>query len=386
MPRYAPNKMPASAKRRYFELIRQGHKGAAAARMVGVSTSCGSLWFLDAGGVLIPDPGPISPRFLTQDDRIAIADGLHADQDLKLIASMIGKSFQTVYREVKRNSKPDGQYQPWWAHNEALRRRQRPKPGKIAARVELATVVRTKLAGKWSPQQIARYLVRSHPDDPAMQVCAETIYLALFAGALGKKEGKLRTGRCRRKRHRRGVAEANKIKNVRPIAQRPGTVLNRQEPGHWEGDLIIGKKMTAAIATLVERTSRYLILVHLPAGYKAPQLRDALIKQFGQIPPAMRKTLTWDQGREMARHAQTEAAIGTMIYFCDPHSPWQRPTNENTNGLVRQYFPKHTDLKVHSAEDLARVALELNQRPRLVLGDRMPKEVMTDLLTTCNTS
>jgi transposase, IS30 family len=386
MPRYAPNKMPASAKRRYFELIRQGHKGAAAARMVGVSTSCGSLWFLDAGGVLIPDPGPISPRFLTQDDRIAIADGLHADQDLKLIASMIGKSFQTVYREVKRNSKPDGQYQPWWAHNEALRRRQRPKPGKIAARVELAAVVRTKLAGKWSPQQIARYLIRSHPDDPAMQVCAETIYLALFAGALGKKEGKLRTGRCRRKRHRRGVAEPNKIKNMRPIAQRPATVLNRQEPGHWEGDLIIGKKMTAAIATLVERTSRYLILVHLPAGYKAPQLRDALIEQFGQIPPAMRKTLTWDQGREMARHAQTEAAIGTMIYFCDPHSPWQRPTNENTNGLVRQYFPKHTDLKVHSAEDLARVALELNQRPRLVLGDRMPKEVMTDLLTTCNTS
>jgi IS30 family transposase len=386
MPRYAPNKMPASAKRRYFELIRQGHKGAAAAGMVGVSTSCGSLWFLDAGGVLIPDPGPISPRFLTQDDRIAIADGLHADQDLKLIASMIGKSFQTVYREVKRNSKPDGQYQPWWAHNEALRRRQRPKPGKIAARVELAAVVRTKLAGKWSPQQIARYLVRSHPDDPAMQVCAETIYLALFAGALGKKEGKLRTGRCRRKRHRRGVAEPNKIKNMRPIAQRPATVLNRQEPGHWEGDLIIGKKMTAAIATLVERTSRYLILVHLPAGYKAPQLRDALIEQLGQIPPAMRKTLTWDQGREMARHAQTEAAIGTMIYFCDPHSPWQRPTNENTNGLIRQYFPKHTDLKVHSAEDLARVALELNQRPRLVLGDRMPKEVMTDLLTTCNTS
>jgi IS30 family transposase len=386
MPRYAPNKMPASAKRRYFELIRQGLKGAAAARMVGVSTSCGSLWFLDAGGVLIPDPGPISPRFLTQDDRIAIADGLHADQDLKLIAGVIGKSFQTVYREVKRNSKPDGQYQPWWAHNEALRRRQRPKSGKIAARVELAAVVRTKLAGKWSPQQIARYLVGSHPDDPAMQVCAETIYLALFAGALGKKEGKLRTGRCRRKRHRRGVAEPNKIKNMRPIAQRPATVLNRQEPGHWEGDLIIGKKMTAAIATLVERTSRYLILVHLPAGYKAPQLRDALIEQFGQIPSAMRKTLTWDQGREMARHAQTEAAIGTMIYFCDPHSPWQRPTNENTNGLVRQYFPKHTDLKVHSAEGLARVALELNQRPRLVLGDRMPKEVMTDLLMTCNTS
>jgi len=288
--------------------------------------------------MLIPDPGPISPRFLTQDDRIAIADGLHAHQDLKVIAGVIGKSFQTVYREVERNSKPDGRYQPWWAHNEALRRRQRPKLGKIAARAELARTVRDKLTGKWSPQQIARHLVRTHPDEPEMQVCAETIYLALFAGALGKKKGKLRTGRCRRKRHRRGVGEPNKIKNMRPIARRPAQVRNRVEAGHWEGDLVIGKKMTAAIGTLVERTSRFLILVHLPEGYKAPQLRDALIEQYGLIPPAMRKPLAWDQGREMARHEQTEAALGTTIYFCDPHSPWQRPSNENTvsvSGVAR---------------------------------------------------
>ncbi len=386
MPHYAPNKMPMEVKRRYFELIREGHKGAVAARMVGVSTSCGSLWFLDAGGVLIPDPGPISPRFLTQNDRIAIADGLHAGIDFKLIATEIGKSFQTVYREVQRNSKPDGRYQPWWAHNEALRRRQRPKVGKLAARPELATLVRTRLTGKWSPQQIARYLVRTHPGEPAMQLCAETIYLALFAGALGKKDGKLRTGRCRRKRHRRGVAEPNKIKSMRRLALRPASVLDRVEPGHWEGDLIIGKKMTAAIATLVERTSRYLILVHLPCGYKAPQLRDALIEQYGLIAPELRKTLTWDQGREMAAHEQTEAALGTKIYFCEPHSPWQRPTNENTNGLIRQYFPKHTDLRVHTAADLARVAQQLNQRPRLVLADRTPEQVMRSLALTDNTS
>lgn len=386
MPRYAPNRMPAEVKRRYFELIRHGHKGAAAARMVGVSTSCGSLWFLDAGGVLIPDSGPVSPRFLTQDDRIAIADGLHAGHDFKLIAAEIGKSFQTVYREVKRNSTPEGRYQPWWAHNQALRRRQRPKVGKLAARPELATLVRTKLTGKWSPQQIARYLVRTHPDEPAMQLCAETIYLALFAGGLGKKDGKLRTGRCRRKRHRRGVAEPNKIKNMRPLALRSVSALDRVEPGHWEGDLIIGRKMTAAIATLVERTSRYLILVHLPRGYKAPQLRDALIEQYGLITPALRKTLTWDQGREMAAHEQTEAALGTKIYFCEPHSPWQRPTNENTNGLIRQYFPKRTDLRVHTAADLARVAQQLNQRPRLVLADRTPEQVMRSLSLTSNTS
>jgi IS30 family transposase len=386
MPYYAPNKMPAGVKKRYFELIRQGHKGAAAARMVGVSTSCGSLWFLDAGGVLIPDPGPISPRFLTQDDRIAIGDGLHAHQDLKTIAGVIGKSFQTVYREVKRNSKPDGRYQPWWAHNQALRRRQRPKQGKIAARPELAVAVRSKLEDRWSPQQIARYLSRTHPDEPDMRICAETVYRGLFAGVLGKKEGKLRTGRCRRKAHRRGVAEPNKIKNMRPIARRPAHVLDRVEPGHWEGDLVIGKKMTAAIGTLVERTSRFVILIHLPCGYKAPQLRDALIEQYTHIPAALRRTLTWDQGREMARHEETEAATGTTIYFCEPHSPWQRPTNENTNGLIRQYFPKHTDLRVHTAADLARVAQELNQRPRLVLGDRTPEQVMRGLTSTCNTS
>jgi IS30 family transposase len=173
---------------------------------------------------------------------------------------------------------------------------------------------------------------------------------------------------------------------MRPITLRPVSVLDRVEPGHWEGDLIIGKKMTAAIATLVERTSRYLILVHLPCGYKAPQLRDALIEQYGLIAPALRKTLTWDQGREMAAHEQTEAAIGTKIYFCEPHSPWQRPTNENMNGLIRQYFPKHTDLRVHTATQLALVAQQLNQRPRLVLGDRTPEQVMRGLALTCNTS
>jgi IS30 family transposase len=149
---------------------------------------------------------------------------------------------------------------------------------------------------------------------------------------------------------------------------------------------LIDKKMTAAVGTLVERTSRYLILIHLRDGYKAPQLRDALIEQYGRIPLAMRKTLAWDQGREMARHEQTETATGTRIYFCDRHSRWQRPTNENTNGLIRQYFPNHTDLWVYTADDLARVALELNQRPRLALGDETPHQVMTDLLATCNTS
>ncbi len=383
MPRWAHNKMPSAVKERYFELIREGYKGAAAARVVGVPTSCGSLWFLDAGGMIIPGPGPISPRFLTQDDRIAIADGLQAGQPVKQIAAGIGRSFQTVYREISRNSKPDGRYQPWWAHNQALFRRGRPRKEKLGSK-PLRALVHGKLTEKWSPQQISRFLTRTYPGRPGMQVCAETIYGGLFKGLLGRKSSKLRTGRSRRKPHRRGVAVPNKIKNMTLLAQRPAEVTERRVPGHWEGDLIIGQYGSAAgpsaIGTLVERVTKFLVLVHLPDGYKAPQLRDALITQTQIIPGTWRKTLTWDQGREMSMHEQTAAATGFDIYFCDPHSPWQRGLNENTNGLIRQYFPKHSDLSVHTVQDLRRVAAELNQRPRLTLGDKTPEEAMKALL------
>jgi IS30 family transposase len=376
MPRFAPSKLPSAMKKRYFELLREGYKGAAAARVVGVSTSCGSLWFIDAGSMIVPDPGPISPRFLTQDDRIAIADGLQARLPVKEIAVSIGKSFQTVYREITRGSKPDGRYQPWWAHNQALLRRQRPKTEKIQASEPLRAVVREKLTEKWSPQQIARFLRRTHPRDPSMRACPETIYRALFAGQLGSRPGKLRTGRVRRKPQRRGVPTANKIKNMTLIHQRPAEVDDRTTPGHWEGDLIIGRGQGSAIGTLVERTTRYVQLIHLPHGWKAPQVRNALITQTAGIPPELRKTLTWDQGRELTLHEQIEALTGFRIYFCDPHSPWQRGTNENTNGLLRQYFPKGSDLSVHTARDLREVARQLNSRPRLVLGDKTPIEAM----------
>jgi len=382
VPRYAPNKMSSAVKKRYFDLIRSGMKGAAAARVVGVSTSCGSLWFLDAGGVIIDEHRPISPRFLTQDDRIAIADGLHAGLSKKQIATGIGKSFQTVYREIRLNSKPDGRYQPWWAHNQAVLRRRRPKPVKLVAEPRLRRLVLAKLKAKWSPQQIARFLARTALPNGAQRVCAETIYRGLFAGLLGPKPGKLRTGRCCRKPQRRGTAPRNDIPNIRPISQRPASVEDRAEPGHWEGDLIIGRGQQSAIATLVERTSRFVVLVALPDGHKAPLVRDALITALRSQPVPMRKTLTWDRGRELFWHEQITAATGTEIFFADAHSPWQRGTNENTNGLVRQYFPKHTDLGGHDARVLARVARELNQRPRLVLKDRTPEQVMRDCRTT----
>jgi transposase, IS30 family len=381
MPKYAPNKMPTAVKKRYFELIRQGMKGAAAARIVGVSTSCGSLWFLDAGGMLVPDPGPISPRFLTQDDRIAIADGLQSKQSIKEIAASIGKSFQSVYREIKRNSKPDGRYQPWWAHNQAVLRRKRPKENKIRDSDALRKIVYDKLGEDWSPQQISRYLARIFGGDQTMRVRAETIYRGLFAGLLGRKDGKLRTGRTRRKKRRRGVANPSQIKNMRLIHQRPVRINERRTPGHWEGDLIIGGGQSGAIGTLVERNTRFLRLIHLPRGWKAPHLRNALITQTADLPPELRKTLTWDQGRELTLHRDIEALTGFRIYFCDPHSPWQRGTNENTNGLLRQYFPKGTDLSEHSLRDLREVAGRLNRRPRIVLADRTPAEAMRDWLT-----
>lgn len=380
MPKHAPNKMSTEVKRRYFELVRGGLKGAAAARRVGVSTSCGSLWFIDAGSMLVPDPGPISARFLTQDDRITIADGLQARQPVKDIAACIGKSVSTVYREIERNSKPDGRYQPWWAHNQALLRRGRPKDEKIRTHEPLRTLVREKLTEKWSPQQVSRFLARAFRDDAAMRACPETIYRAFFAGVIGYKNGKLRTGRTRRRKQRRGVAQPNKIKNMTLIHQRPDDVNDRKIPGHWEGDLIIGRGQGSAIGTLVERTTRYVQLIHLPDGWKAPQVRNALITQTAHIPSQMRKTLTWDQGRELALHEDIEALTGFRIYFCDPHSPWQRGTNENTNGLLRQYFPKGTDLSTHSARDLREVARQLNRRPRISLGDKTPAEAMRDFL------
>ena len=378
MPRWAHNKLPSSVGQRYFELIRSGFKGSEAARRVGVSTSCGSLWFIDAGRMALPDPPPISSRFLTQDDRIAIADGLAAKLPVKEIAACIGKTFQTVYREIARGTKPDGRYQPWWAHNQALLRRRRPKSKLILVGSPLWQAITDKLRQKWSPPQIARFLKRAHPNDASMRACPETIYQALFAGVLGPIAGKLRTGRQRRRPQRRGVPTKNKIANMRPLDQRPVEVAERRSVGHWEGDLIIGANMRSAIGTLVERVSRYVVLVHLPDGYTAPVMRDALTARLLELPPHLRRTLTWDQGRELTLHEQIEAASGTQIFFCDPRSPWQRPTNENTNGLLRQYFPKRTNLGVHSRADLDYVAAELNDRPRLVLGDRTPHDVLAD--------
>jgi IS30 family transposase len=372
-------KEPVAVKTRYFELIRTGMKGAAAARLVGVSTSCGSLWYIEAGSVA-PTDKPVSTRFLTQDDRISIAEALAAGVPVARIAEQLGKHRSTIYREIARGRTDtryhSDAYHPWWSHNQTLLRRKRPKSPKLANASPLKEVTVDKLTQNWSPQQISRYLTRSYPQDPAMRACPETIYRALFAGLLGSRERKLRTGRVRRRRQRRGVPHKNRIPNMRPVQTRPAEASDRSIPGHWEGDLIIGRGQRSAVGTLVDRATRFVHLIHLPNGWKAPQLRDALATQLGGLPRGLLRTLTWDQGRELYYHEEVAALTGLEIYFCDPHAPWQRGTNENTNGLLRQYLPKSSDLALHSSAELRAIARQLNDRPRMVLGDRTPREVM----------
>ena len=379
MPRYAWNKSAPETKARYFELIRQGWNGSKASEAVGVSLSCGSNWFIDAGSVNFIET-TISSRFLSQHDRIEIADGLARREPVKDIAARIRRSPSTVYREIARNRKPDGTYQPWFAHNQAHVRRRRPKQHRFIEDPELRDVVAEKLAEKWSPAQISRWLRRRWPRRLAWHVCHETIYEAVYRGLIVVADLQtLRTGRTYRHRRGRGRNRDGSLRqstNLKPIHQRPATVETRRQVGHWEGDLIIGAGLQSAIATLVERKTRFTLLVHLPDNRTAQVVGDQLINTFDRLPPALRRTLTWDQGNEMFHHERIEARTGVGIYFADPHSPWQRGTNENTNGLLRQYFPKGTDLSLHSPARLSAVALELNNRPRACLGDRTPAQLM----------
>ena len=246
-----------------------------------------------------------------------------------------------------------------------------------------ALVVR-RLTQEWSPRQIATTLARTYPDRPELRVSHETIYQALYVqsrGALRRELTRcLRTGRAVRRPQRRQDERQPRFRGMLMISQRPAEVADRAVPGHWEGDLILGANTTSAIGTLVERATRFCLLLHLPDGHTPEQVAAAMITQMGRLPTHLRRTLTWDQGMEMGRHAHISMALDMPIYFCDPHSPWQRGSNENTNGLLRQYFPKGTDLSVHSAADLDYVATKLNGRPRQTLGWQTPLQRMNQLL------
>jgi IS30 family transposase len=329
----------------------------------------------------------LHPRFLTLAEREEIRDLRAAGQSLRAIGRALGRPASTVKREIDTNSGAGG-YQPYAAHRAAAARRPRPKDRKLLREGRLRRFVQDGLRRRWSPEQICHALRKEHPDDESMRVSVETVYQALYFQARGglKREvqAAVRSGRTRRRPRRDPHRRTPRfIDPMVMISDRPAEIEDRAVPGHWEGDLIIGAGSRSAIATLVERTTRYTMLVHLPGGaHDAETVRDGLVTTIQTLPAHLRGSLTWDQGSEMARHQQFTMATGMPVYFCDPASPWQRGSNENTNGLLRQYFPKGTDLRVHSPEDLEHVAQELNSRPRKTLDWDTPAERLRDLLTT----
>src|SRR5271169_4594955 len=291
------------------------------------------------------------------------------------------RSASTVSREVARNGGAK-RYRATSADRRAWDQARRPKQGKLAECPRLRREVAKKLALKWSPEQISRWLAGAHPDDPEMHVSHETIYLSLFVQSRGELRRELhrslRTGRVIRRSKQRQETGAGRIPGMVMISERPAEVEDRAVPGHWEGDLIVGSNHTC-IATLVERSTRFVMLLKIERP-TAEQVRDAMQRKIVKLPAELRRSVTWDQGPEMSKHCEFTVATGVPVYFCDPRSPWQRGTNENTNGLLRQYFPKGTDLSVHSQRDLDRVARELNGRPRKTLGWVPPLERLAEVL------
>jgi len=397
-------------KERYLELRRAGVSRIAAAREVGVHPSTGDDWYhgvrKSRGARLLPDgqivgetPGMseaavavarleavLDPRFLSVEERERIHELLLQGASLRAIGRALGRPASTISREIIRNRGADGTYRPYQAHRASTRRRGRPKIRNLDACPRLRAYVVAGLRKRWSPQQICHAMVRDFPDDPEMRVVHETIYQALYVQGRGslKKEiqAALRSGRARRKPHRAPGQRTPRFADAMVmISERPPDIEDRAVPGHWEGDLIMGANNASAIATLVERSTRYVMLARLPGGdHTAEAVNDALIRTMLTLPTHLRGSLTWDQGAELARHKAFTIATDMPVYFCDPASPWQRGTNENTNGLLRQYFPKGTDLSAHGQEDLEHVAQELNGRPRQTLGWDNPAERLANLL------
>jgi IS30 family transposase len=431
-------------RRRFWAAIAAGQSSEDAALRAGVSPAVGARWFREAGGMppatLAPRSKPPSGRYLSFADREEIALWRAQGHGVREIARRLGRSASTISRELRRNAATRGgdlDYRATTAQWHAERAARRPKPAKLAVNAALRSYVQDRLAGvvvapggaavpgpvvpwkgrrhgrrqkrrwarAWSPEQIARRLRLDFPDDGPMRVSHEAIYQALYVqgrGALRRElTACLRTGRALRVPRARSRGRGKSF--VGPeilISERPAEAADRAVPGHWEGDLILGSG-GSAIGTLVERATRFTMLLHLPpmaghgcgprakngpalAGHGAEAVRDAITRTITTLPEGLRRSLTWDQGAEMTQHARLRIDTGVEVYFCDPHSPWQRGTNENTNGLLRQYFPKGTDLSVHGADDLTAVAAALNARPRKTLGWRTPAEAFDEVLRSAH--
>ena len=332
---------------------------------------------LARSGGLPPRPTVRSRLRLSSAEREEISRGLRVGESFRRIAGRLARPTSTVWREVNANG-GRRRYRAYLAEERAIHRARRPRPAKLARNRQLRQIVERLLEARWSPQQIAWQLRQDHPDEPEMWVSHETIYQSLFVQGRGALRAELtrclRTGRARRRPWNR--VRGGEISDMVLLSERPAEVEDRAVPGHWEGDLIIGKANRSAIGTLVERQTRFLMLVALPDGRTAEAVRAALAKRILSLPVELRRSLTWDRGSEMAEPVRFTLDTGVQVYFCEPHSPWQRGTNENTNGLVRQYFPKGTDLSVHSQAHLDAVARELNARPRQTLGWMKPSEAL----------
>ena len=400
---YGPSR---AVRRRFWLLIRAGVPPTLAGVGIGVSRSTGTRWFAEAGGMPSLSLVPALPgRHLSLADREAILAGLAAGDSYAAIGCSIGRSTSTVIRELEVNrhdarrprAAPAGRrvgvrgplpdqlnYSPVLAQQRFEQRLARRSSSKLAVNPRLHAEVTAKLTSKHSPEQVSQRLRTDFPDDPEMWVSHETIYRSLYVQGKGELKRELtrclRTGRAVRKPRRSGQRQP-RIPNMVSISERPAEAEDRALPGHWKGDLILGKNSRSAIGTLVERTTRFTVLLHLPGDHTAVTVRDAMITAMSRIPQLLRKTLTWDQGPEMAEHLKIADALDLDIYFCDPASPWQRGSNENTNGLLRQYFPKGTDLSGYHPDYLAFVAAELNDRPRKTLGWKTPAEAFLDLLS-----
>lgn len=439
----SPGRPPVSSRderRRFWSAIAAGMSSEDAAIAVGVSQPVGTRWFRKAGGMppamFRSSAKPLSGRYLSLLEREEIALLWAQGHSMREIGRRLGRSASTISRELRRNAATRGgglEYRATTAQWHAERSARRPKPTKLAVNSALRTYVEERLAGvvvapsgiripgptvawkgrrhgprqdrrwatAWSPEQIARRLLIDFPEDMTMRISHEAIYQALFVQSRGAMRRELtaclRTGRAlrvpRARVRRRGKSF---VSPEIMISQRPAEAADRAVPGHWEGDLILGLG-SSAIGTLVERTTRFTMLLHLPrlsghgdaprtkngpalAGHGAEAVRAAITRTIITLPEELRRSLTWDQGAEMAQHARLKIDAGVQVYFCDPQSPWQRGSNENTNGLLRQYFPKGTDVSAHSAEEIAAVAAALNSRPRKTLGWKTPAEALDQWL------
>ncbi|WP_432499169.1 IS30 family transposase [Kineococcus auxinigenes] len=362
---------------------RAGESLRSIARSLGINRPASVRCFVAATGGVRQPARRRAGHQLSAAEREEISRGIAARESTRAIAQRLGRAASTISREIARNGGRAG-YRAGTAEARAWQRGRRPKQCKLAQNASLRTRVERDLAQGWSPQQIAARLRVDFPDDEAMRVSHEAIYLSLFVQARGalRKEltTALRTGRAMRfpraKRLRQGRGQ---LVDTVPISERPAEVEDRAVPGHWEGDLVFGTR-PSAIATLVERHSRFVMLVALPAGCTAEQVRPALAHAVQRMPEQLRRSLTWDHGKEMAQHARFSIDTGVQVYFADPHSPWQRGSNENTNGLLRQYLPKNADLRTFSQADLDEIAARLNGRPRQTLGWKTPSEVLDEVV------